>query len=375
MLETYYAPAARKNQVELQLEIDIITKNPLVDQVLNSLGTVLVLLNEQRQIVALNDFFLKELGIDNPQEVLGLRLGETLGCVHASEMQAGCGTSRSCGTCGAVISMMVSLTENKGSERCCALRAEIAGNLREMLLLVRTSPLVIEKTRFLAVTVRDVTREQIRANLERVFYHDINNILSSLLLPSEILGQEEPRRWEVTQIQEATERLQKEIALQRELSLAGGNGFDPDIETVSVKAINMDVLMLIRGHKSTQDRTVAFAHDHDDAVINTDKMLASRILFNMIINALEASPAGGSVKVSVSFYDGHVCWDVWNEGYIPDSVQTRIFQKYFTTKDGQGRGLGTYSMKMLGETYLNGSIRFTSSEVGGTMFTFVLPIT
>ena len=109
-------------------------------------------------------------------------------------------------------------------------------------------------------------------------------ITSSLLLPSEILGQEEPRRWEVTQIQEATERLQKEIALQRELSLAGGNGFDPDIETVSVKAINMDVLMLIRGHKSTQDRTVAFAHDHDDAVINTDKMLASRILFNMIIS-------------------------------------------------------------------------------------------
>jgi len=375
MLETYYAPAARKNQVELQLEIDIITKNPLVDKVLNSLGTVLVLLNEQRQIVAVNDFFLKELGVENPQEVLGLRLGETLGCVHASEMQAGCGTSRSCGTCGAVISMMVSLTENKSSERTCALKAEISGSLRELLLLVRTSPLEIENTRFLVVTVRDVTREQIRANLERVFYHDINNILSSLLLPSEILSQEEPRRWEVTQIQQATERLQKEIALQRDLSLTGGNGFDPDIQNVSVKDINLDVLMLIRGHKSTQDRFVDFAHDHDDAVINTDKMLASRILFNMIINALEASPQGGRVKVGVSFHEGHVCWDVWNEGYIPDSVQTRIFQKYFTTKDGQGRGLGTYSMKMLGETYLNGSIRFTSSEVGGTVFSFVLPIT
>jgi len=375
MLETYYAPAARKDQVELQLEIDIITQNPLVDKVLNSLGTVLVLLNEQRQIVAVNDFFLKELGVENTLEVLGLRLGEMLGCVHASEMQGGCGTSRSCGTCGAVISMMVSLTENKSSERTCALKAEVAGTLRELLLLVQTSPLEIENKRFLVVTIRDVTREQIRANLERVFYHDINNILSSLLLPSEILSQEEPRRWEVTQIQQATERLQKEIALQRDLSLAGGNGFDPDIQNVSVKDINLDVLMLIRGHKSTQDRTVDFAHDHDDAVINTDKMLASRILFNMIINALEASPEGGSVKVSVSFHDGKVCWDVWNEGYIPDSVQTRIFQKYFTTKDGQGRGLGTYSMKMLGETYLNGSIRFTSSEVGGTVFSFVLPIT
>jgi len=375
MLDTYYAPAKRKGQAELREQIELITQNPLINSVLNSLGTTLVLLNEQRQIVALNHEFLSELGISDPEEVLGLRLGETLGCVHSHEMPAGCGTSRSCGSCGAVISMMISLTENKPSERLCALQAKVSDEIREMLLLVKTCPIVIEGVRFLVVVVRDVTKDHIRANIERVFYHDINNILSSLLMPSEILGKEEPRRWEVKQIQEATERLKKEIALQRELSLTGGDGFIPDIQSVSVNDIRRDVDMLIRGHRSSRLKNIDFSLDYGEAILNTDKMLVSRILFNMIINALEASPDGGVVRVNLSMKDNNVWWNVWNEGYIPEAVQARIFQRYFTTKKGDGRGLGTYSMRLLGETYLGGTIQFTSDEVGGTIFSFILPIT
>lgn len=270
---------------------------------------------------------------------------------------------------------MVSLTENKSCEKVCALKADVAGDVREMSLLVQTSPIIIEDLRFIVVTVRDVTREQIRANLERVFYHDLNNILTSLLMPSEILSREEPRRWEIRQIQDATERLQKEIALQRELSLADGHGFVPDIGQVAVSEIGLDLDMLIRGHKSTKEKILDISNDCDDAILNTDKMLVSRILFNMIINALEATPPGGAVRMAAKLIDGHIQWDVWNQGYIPDAVQPRIFQRYFSTKSGEGRGLGTYSMKLLGETYLNGSIRFTSSEVGGTVFSFILPIT
>lgn len=89
MLDTYYAPADRKTREEVRGQVEVITQNPLINSVLNSLGTVLVLLNEQRQVVALNNHFLEELGIDNAQEALGLRLGEILGCVHSREMVAG----------------------------------------------------------------------------------------------------------------------------------------------------------------------------------------------------------------------------------------------------------------------------------------------
>lgn len=39
----------------------------------------------------------------------------------------------------------------------------------------------------------------------------------------------------------------------------------------------------------------------------------------------------------------------------------RIFQRSFSTKGAKGRGLGTYSMKLFGETYLGGQVSFRSS--------------
>jgi hypothetical protein len=47
-------------------------------------------------------------------------------------------------------------------------------------------------------------------------------------------------------------------------------------------------------------------------------------------------------------------------------------QRYFTTKKEQGRGLGTYGMKLIGERYLRGKVSFETSSAG-TVFTFSLP--
>jgi sensor histidine kinase regulating citrate/malate metabolism len=48
-------------------------------------------------------------------------------------------------------------------------------------------------------------------------------------------------------------------------------------------------------------------------------------------------------------------------------VQLQLFQRSFSTK-GKNRGLGTYSMKLLSERYLQGSISFKVSEKEGTTF-------
>ena len=50
---------------------------------------------------------------------------------------------------------------------------------------------------------------------------------------------------------------------------------------------------------------------------------------------------------------------------IRDRLQ--VFQRSFSTK-GSGRGLGTYSMRLLTEHYLRGSVGFTSSAAEGTTF-------
>jgi sensor histidine kinase regulating citrate/malate metabolism len=57
---------------------------------------------------------------------------------------------------------------------------------------------------------------------------------------------------------------------------------------------------------------------------------------------------------------------------MPRAVQLQIFQRSFSTK-GNGRGLGTYSMKLLSERYLNGRVTFKSSSRDGTVFIGLYP--
>ncbi len=58
---------------------------------------------------------------------------------------------------------------------------------------------------------------------------------------------------------------------------------------------------------------------------------------------------------------------VKNSGYIPHDHQLQLFKRSFSTK-GTGRGLGTYSIKLLTEKYLEGKVWFESSVEKGTAF-------
>lgn len=67
-------------------------------------------------------------------------------------------------------------------------------------------------------------------------------------------------------------------------------------------------------------------------------------------------------------------FSVWNPETIHPDVARRIFQRNFSTKDAPGRGIGTFSMKLLGEKILGGKVRFTTSALEGTFFSFEHPI-
>ena len=63
-----------------------------------------------------------------------------------------------------------------------------------------------------------------------------------------------------------------------------------------------------------------------------------------------------------------IIFSVWNHKAIPESIRNRIFQRNFSTKEGIGRGLGTFSMKLIAEQLLKGRIYFQSSNGEGTRF-------
>jgi signal transduction histidine kinase len=94
----------------------------------------------------------------------------------------------------------------------------------------------------------------------------------------------------------------------------------------------------------------------------------------MLINAFEATDTGRAVRFWLDCGKKDLTFCVWNHKPIPESMRGRIFQRNYTTKTGNGHGLGTYSMKFFGETLLGGEVSYESSETKGTVFRLVIPL-
>ena len=105
----------------------------------------------------------------------------------------------------------------------------------------------------------------------------------------------------------------------------------------------------------------------------TDPRLLTRVLGNLVKNAAEASERGQTVTLGCRLGGLKLTFWVHNIGVMTREVQLQVFQRSFTTK-GAGRGLGTYSVKLLTERCLEGAVAFESSEEAGTTFRVILPL-
>lgn len=372
-MESYYAPAARTERRLFKNQVETISQSPIISTLLETMSGLMVILNEDRQIVGLNHLFLERLGISDPQEVLGLRLGESLHCIHSDKLPSGCGTTSHCRTCGAVIAIMGALKGDRAEEQICALTAEQGGERRELCLQVRAQPVKIDGFRWVLVFAQDITQQQFWVNLEQVFFHDINNILTVLLAHAKRLSARQPDDRDVEAVEDVSRRLAGEIALQRSLSEQRDASYLLQKSIISLAHLREELDLIVRSHASLDGRQLVEDWPREDVCLSTDLLLLSRVLGNMLINALEATSKGGKVRLRVSVEADSVIWEVWNAGAVPVAVKQRIFQRHFSTKAKSGRGLGTYSMKLFGEKYLGGRVDFESTPEFGTCFRFRLP--
>lgn len=371
-MKTYFASPERSTSQELKKEIDIVSQSPVMTGLLHSVNGLLAVLDENRQILALNDSFMEMLGVDDPKKALGLRPGEALACVHAHDEPAGCGTTPFCSTCGAAIAMVTSLKEDKPMEKICALSARRGDKQADIVLQVRSHPMMVRGKRFLLLFVQDVTLQHQRAALERTFFHDVNNMLGLLVGASELLHQDASSQLTET-IHRTSMRIRQEVAIQRCLSENNANEYLPLWHKYTVGQIADELQAIAEHHSAAISKRILFREEDRGAMIVTDLSLMIRVLLNMIINALEATAENGQVTIEVKRSGPQIVFSVWNDKPIPADVAKRVFQRHFSTKDQDGRGLGTYSMKLFGEEVLGGMVSFYSSSEEGTVFRFSVP--
>lgn len=371
-MDTHFAPAERLGNDELKKEMEFISKNPIIDGLLHSVSGLLAVLNTKRQILVINDALLETLSTDHANEVLGLRLGEALKCIHAGEMPGGCGTSEYCSTCGAAISMIASLTTDKPVEKECAITSEDTGKTRDLFFRARCVPVTYDRKRLLLLFLQDITYQQRLANIERLFFHDIKGIITGLVNASYLVSlksNEDVR--ELSQIiSNLSMRLSSEVSIQQCLSKTDGSVYQPVYCSISIRQVFQEINGLFLNQPVSENKSLILPKECPDIVFKTEPSLLIRILANMITNAFEETAEGDKVKVWYEPSEEKITFYVWNRKPIPADIAKRIFQRNFSTKAKMGRGLGTYSMKLLGEEILGGTVDFTTSEKEGTVFRF-----
>jgi signal transduction histidine kinase len=359
----------RAEASELEKQSRYFEQFPFLVNFIDAIPIPVMVLNRQRQVVYSNKVLLDITGKKNISSIFGMRPGEIFSCMHAYAEPDGCGSTEFCSTCGALKAIISTSQDNYAVEETRIIKAE-----NEALdLKVHSSPLKIGDELFTIYAVTDISDEKRRKNLERIFFHDLLNTASSvkaLAYNLENAGEKDSEEFK-SHLVKLSDKLVDEISAQRDIYAAENN----ELAVYLSRANTLTIMNDIYEQFNHNGRSVKVQIDpsSDNCDFFTDKILIRRTLSNMVKNAIEATPDNGIVKIGCRRKDENVEIWVHNEGYISKEIQLQIFQRSFSTK-GFGRGIGTYSMKLLCERYLKGKVSFTSTKTEGTIFYCRVPL-
>jgi signal transduction histidine kinase len=212
-------------------------------------------------------------------------------------------------------------------------------------------------------------------------YHSLNNLFTTLLGRSSLMA-DAVRRGRATPAQLADnlaligDALAHGAATVKRLRNLMGDTEAAPVERIDVRTIGRDVVALVdplirerEARSGTID--VRVAGDDVPPVLGRASELIE-VMLNLLVNAIEAMPEGGTLGVEVATDAGEVVLRVRDTGVgIPATVQEKLFTPFFTTKVG-GTGLGlNVSREMVRR--LGGDITVESVEGRGTTLTVRLP--
>jgi len=372
--EASFPSSGRLHRAEALSELRRVQAAGEIPRALDSLAAPLAIVDARRTVIFANRAFQEMAGASGIEEICGDKTGEILGCIHARN---GCEEGEGCGFCGARRAIGETQSTGRPAVRECHITVNAPERRPAHDLLVKTTPFEIAGSTYVMVSFSDISDLKRRGALERIFFHDIMNTASSFRVYLDLLGRGEtsPERRQslLNRLSAVCDTLEEEIQGQK-LMLSAENGtLRVQRNLIETRALSAQVIRQGEGLEIARRRTVAIAPFSEQFTFISDDALVKRILGNMLKNALEASPEGSEVLIGFRRNgETEINLSVHNPSFIERQVQLRVFHRYFSTR-GEGRGLGTWGMKLLAEEYLGGRVSFSTSPESGTTFSLTLP--
>jgi two-component system sensor histidine kinase KdpD len=228
-----------------------------------------------------------------------------------------------------------------------------------------------------------VQQDELKTNLTGFIVHDLKGPISTIMANLDMLSYEPLGPVQAEYVGLATEdvfRLQSMVldildVLKLEEGTISIFRDDVDIRALIEREVGTFRNLLLRKHVSVEIAAVS-------EICYIDDNLISRVVVNILRNALEHSPEGGLISINACFdsVSKEIIVSIADQGAgIPDELKIKIFEKYFRASEDvklvkTGSGMGLTFCKLVIEAH-GGVIWVEDTNTHGARFVFTLPQT
>jgi two-component system NtrC family sensor kinase len=265
--------------------------------------------------------------------------------------------------------------------------SRIAAALAAVLFVARQGLLLRERTTMLA-EVRALQAEDERLRQQLIsstrmaavgalaagVAHEVNNPLTVILGPAEMLLQDlepgDPRRQDVQTIREAALRARSVVRALNDFARPS----TPQLAPTDLADLVRRTTDLIRSPLAATRVMITESHA-ELSLIDLDPQAIQQVILNVLTNALQAMPDGGSLQIGSSIRGSEAVVTITDDGVgMDETVAAQAFVPFFSARRGAGAlGLGLSVSHGLIESH-GGTIRLTSTEGVGTTVEIALPL-
>jgi len=247
-----------------------------------------------------------------------------------------------------------------------------------------------------AFRLREADIERLHTRAERLeavaemsasLAHEIKNPLASIRSAAELLakvpGADDDTRTLTKLVQRESDRLSRLLSEFLDFARTGVTS----LRRVDLVEIARHAAALVSAHPDKPEKvTIREVFPSTPLVVVGDDDLLHRAIFNLLLNAVQASPPGGEVRLEAAevayhqlpaqaelFTRGAIMLQVTDQGRgIADSIKDRLFEPFVTTKAG-GSGLGLSIVHRAVEAHHGFILLDSEGKDRGTRFTVILP--
>ncbi|MCF8024764.1 MAG: PAS domain S-box protein [Desulfobacteraceae bacterium] len=392
-----------------QAEAKRAEQHALLEAIYRNAPLVMMVVDGDRRLRQVNGFAAQFAGRSSSEEMLGLRGGDALRCLHAVDDPQGCGFGQVCNNC--VIRNTVKDTlENSVSHLQVEASFDFSSEdgTRVLTLLVSTTPIIFHDENMALVTMMDITeRKQAEQEQEKLqsqllqaqklesvgrlaggVAHDFNNMLTIINgyaeMMTDALSSSDPMYDNAVQILEAGKR--SAVIVGKLLAFARKQTISPEVMNLND---NVSSMLRMLQRLIGENIELFWKPGQNLWLVKMDYSQLDQILANLVVNARDAIADTGKITIETKNVEFDEQYCDTHPDFVPGQfvmlavsdtgcgmtkeVSDNLFEPFFTTKDtGKGTGLGLPTVYGIVKQN-NGFINVYSEPEQGTTLRIYLP--